>query len=123
VTKPFTIALEDERTPPWLISAFIVLFGVTLAAAMPAIAAAAKANPAAASSERATPERIVIRAKLTIFRLVPPNSATGDDLIQVSSIEAPAPSRSARLLPRATDAGEAIASRGIRIRAPPVLNA
>jgi hypothetical protein len=123
VTKPFTIALQDDRTPPWLMGAFLVLFGVTLAAAMPAIAAAARQDGAAASSQRATPERLVIRAKIAIFRALPPKTADGHDVIQVSHRLAPVAVAREPLLQRAIDAGAAIGSRGIRIRAPPALHA
>lgn len=122
--RSFTIALEDERTPPWLISAFIVLFGVTLAAAMPAIAAAAKAGPTAANSHRTTPERIVIRAKVTIFRALQPKAPGGPDLLsQVSLPPRPIAFAIERISARLIDRGAAIAQRGTRSRAPPALNA
>ena len=124
VTRPFTITLQDERTPPWLISAFIVLFGVTLAAAMPAIAAAASGKFAAASSERLFPERIVVRAKIKVFRAVQPKAPDGHDLIQITLVNvAPLPFGDERVTPRPHDPGAEIASRGIRIRAPPIQTA
>lgn len=122
--RPVIIALEDERTPPWLISAFIVLFGVTLVAAMPALAAAAKASPTAASSDRATPERIAIRAKVTIFRALQPKAPGGPDLFsQVSLPPRPIAFAVERISARLIDRGAAIAQRGTRSRAPPVSNA
>ena len=116
--RPFTIAVENEQTPPWLVSAFIVLFGITLAAALPAIAAASAA-PAAASGNQAIPERIVVRTKVTIFRALQPNAPSGHDLAQVSLPPLPVAFAVERTTARLVDRGAAIAQRGIRSRAPP----
>lgn len=116
--RPFTITLKDEQTPPWLVSAFIVLFGITLAAALPAIAAA-NAAPAAASGSQALPERIIVRAKVTIFRALQPKAPGGHDLAQVSLPQAPIAFAVERPTARLIDRGAAIAQRGIRSRAPP----
>ncbi len=116
--RPFSIALKDEQTPPWLVSAFIVLFGITLAAALPAIAAA-NAAPAAASGSQALPERIIVRAKVTIFRALQPKAPGGHDLAQVSLPPLPIAFAVERPTARLIDRGAAIAARGVRSRAPP----
>lgn len=116
--RPFTIALEDEQTPPWLVSAFIVLFGIALAAALPAIAAASAA-PAATSGNQTMPERIVVRAKVTIFRALQPKAQGGHDLAQVSLPPLPIAFALERTTARLIDQGATIAERGTRSRAPP----
>jgi hypothetical protein len=118
VKRTFTIALEDEQTPPWLVSAFIVLFGITLAAALPAIAAA-NAAPSAVGGNQAAPERILVRAKVTIFRALQPKAPGGHDLAQVSLPPLPIAFAVERTTARLVDRGAAIAQRGIRSRAPP----
>lgn len=121
--RPFTIAVEDEQSPPWLVSAFIVLFGITLAAALPAIAAATVAAPVAATGNQAIPERIIVRAKVTFFRALQPKAPGGYDLAQVSLPPLPIAFAVERVTARLVDRGAAIAQRGNRSRAPPVSNA
>ena len=121
MTKAFAIPMQDERTPPpWLVGAFIVLFGVALAAAMPALAAAAGSRAeAAVNAQNAAGERIVVRAKIQVLRIVLPKISGGTDLAQAHESAAPAAPSNRRIAPRLVDLSSLSAERGIKIRAPP----
>jgi hypothetical protein len=63
-------------------------------------------------------ERIVVRAKIQI-RVLQSQPAGSPDFALVTDEFPPISLESDRILPRIDDAGERIASRGIKIRAPP----
>lgn len=120
MTKAFAIPVQDERTPPpWLVGAFIVLFGVALAAAMPSIAAAAGSRAEAVNAHSLAGERIVVRAKVQILRVILPATSGGTDIVQAFENTAPVAPPMGRIAPRLVDLSTLSAERGIKIRAPP----
>jgi len=119
VTTPFTMQSQDERAPPqWLVSAFLVLLGVAIIAAIPASAASARGSVEATKAAQGLAERIVVRAKIQI-RLLPPQPAGSTDFALTATADAPIAFANDRIVPSAHDAGTRIAQRGIKIRAPP----
>ena len=119
MTKPFTMQDQDERAPPqWLVSAFLVLLGVAIIAAIPASAASARGAAEATKAAQGFAERIVVRAKIQI-RLLPPQPSASNDVALISNTSPPIAFTNDRIVPSAGDAGTRIAQRGIKIRAPP----
>jgi hypothetical protein len=119
VTTTFTKQAQDERAPPqWVISAFLVLLGVAIAAAIPAGAASIRGSAEATKAGQGLAERIVVRAKIQI-RLLPSQPAASLDLALISIETAPIALENDRVAPAATDLAARIAERGIKIRAPP----
>jgi hypothetical protein len=119
VTKTFTMEGQDDRAPPqWLVSAFLVLLSVAILAAVPANSAANRGTAQAAGAFEGPTERIVVRAKIQI-RVLQSQPADSPDFALVTDEFPPISLESDRILPRIDDAGERIASRGIKIRAPP----
>jgi hypothetical protein len=110
---------QDDRAPPqWLVSAFLVLLGVAIIAAIPASAASARGTAEATKAAQGLAGRIVVRAKIQI-RLLPPQPAGSLDALPVETAAAPIAFTHDRIVPRADDAGTRITQRGIKIRAPP----
>lgn len=119
MTKTFTMEGQDDRAPPqWLVSAFLVLLSVAILAAVPANSAANRGTAQAAGAFEGPTERIVVRAKIQI-RVLQSQPAGSPDFALVTDEFPPISLESDRILPRIDDAGERIASRGIKIRAPP----
>jgi hypothetical protein len=119
VTTSFNMQSQDDRAPPqWLVSAFLVLLGVAIIAAIPASAASARGSIEATKAAQGLAERIVVRAKIKI-RLLPPQPAGSLDALPAEAAAAPIAFAQDRIVPRADDAGTRIAQRGIKIRAPP----
>lgn len=119
MTKPFTMQNQDERTPPqWLVSAFLVLLGVAIIAAIPANASSARGAAEATKATQALGDRIVVRAKIHI-RVLPAKPLGFGDLVLTNTVEPPIAFASDRVAPRVDDTGTRIAKRGIKIRAPP----
>ncbi len=119
MTKTFTMEGQDDRAPPqWLVSAFLVLLSVAILAAVPANSAANRGTAQAAGAFEGPTERIVVRAKIQI-RVLLSQPAGSPDFALVTDEFPPISLESDRILPRIDDAGERIASRGIKIRAPP----
>ena len=119
--------LHSMRGPAdsWLLGAFLVLFGVAVAAALPSISVSirgamadgAKGTPGDAQAEH----RATVRVRLHIARLVQANAAGGNDFLAESAVVAPVRIADARLLPRLADLAQRIEERGFSARAPPLV--
>lgn len=119
MTTPFTMQSQDERVPPqWLVSAFLVLLGVAIIAAIPASAASARGAAEATKAAQGLAERIVVRAKIQI-RVLPPQPSASNDVALIGNTSPPIALTNDRIVPSASDAGTRIAQRGVKIRAPP----
>lgn len=119
MTTPFTTQRQGEIAPPqWLVSAFLVLLGVALIAAIPANAGSARNAAEATKAAQGLAERIVVRAKIKI-RVLPSQPSAGNDLALIGNVSPPIAFANDRIVPRSQDVGTRIAQRGIKIRAPP----
>ena len=117
--------IQADRTPPqWLVGAFIVLFGVTLAAVIPGISAGPRGPLTASGTSQSAPERIVVRAKLFKFSAaVQPSTSGANDFLAASVGSSPVLALSVRLPSDLTGTARQITDRGIKIRAPPTTHA
>jgi hypothetical protein len=108
----------------WLVGAFLVLFGVAVAAAMPAIAGAvrnAMADAANSGHGKAdTVQRVVVRARLAI-RVGVPKPGGGHDLSAAVATVLPAVPGDTSVPPRLEDTRPRVFERGYHARAPPQL--
>lgn len=89
--EPFHDETENPRTTrgpeAWLLGAFLVFFGVAVASAMPAIAAAARtaaADAARGVSNEQLKIRVVVRAEVRSQRLVLPPTSDSAGLVPAS---------------------------------------
>jgi hypothetical protein len=116
---------ERARPEPWLVGAFLVLFGVAVSAAMPQIAGAVRlavAN-AAKTGTADSAQRPSIRLHVLVVKAVEPKVPGGHDVAFAAlSAFADAPS-SDRFFVRPVDAAARIRSHGFSARAPPAFSA
>jgi hypothetical protein len=121
-----TIRIEGPLKGPadsWLLGAFLVLFGVAVAAALPpisasiraAIADAAKGTPGSAQAEH----RATVRVRFHIARATQTASAGDGHILSEGAVVAPIAFDSARIEPRLIDLASRIDERGFSARAPP----
>jgi len=112
---------------PWLLGAFLVFFGVAVAAAMPAVAGAVRSAMAdaagAAPGKTETAQRVVIRARFFVLPTVEPKAPAGHDLISPAFPDASIVVANAPVSPRRIDARALLSKRGFHARAPPHLSA
>ena len=107
---------------PWLLGAFLVLFGVAVAAALPAIASStrtAMADEVNGPRGAAAEHRATIRVRLHITPLMQANAAGGNDFLPSSSAVAPIRFDGARPSPYQIDLAARTDERGFSARAPP----
>lgn len=115
------------RSPDsWLVGAFLFLFGVAVAAAMPEIAGAVRnavadaANSAQGKAD--TAQRIVVRARFFAVRLVDPKAEPktgGHEFLSLPKQAVVALPGRALDFPRLEDARARVSQRGYHARAPP----
>jgi len=126
--KPIAKAIRIERlvwgpADPWLLGAFLVLFGVAVAAALPPITASIR-NAAADSAKRtadgAAEQRATVRVRLHFVRVAQASVAGGHDFVPESTVVIPVRVSDARLLPRRIDLAAIAQERGFSARAPPI---
>jgi hypothetical protein len=123
--RPNELAADAFRpvrgSESWLVGAFLLLFGVAVAAAMPAIAGAVRqavadeANTAQGKADAA--RRVVVRARFVAVRTIEPKA--GSDLLTAPSAPVVFDFGEARLSPTLADAGVRATRHGYHARAPP----
>lgn len=122
--RPLVLRAARAEPEPWLIGAFLLLFGVALAAAMPQIAGAirgAVADAAGRTSEAAQKPRVQVRVVAVRIVLPTPSGGVAGALVAESgAVFGFAAADAPRFV---FDIGKQIEARGVRARAPPTIAA
>lgn len=113
------------RPEPWLVGAFLVLFGVAVSAAMPRISLAVQAAIANAAKApaptREAAQKPSLRIAIVVVRIADPVLGGADVL--PTSVAPSAETGQAAVHPRAVDLSALVRERVVRARAPPSRNA
>lgn len=115
----------SARPEPWLVGAFLVLFGMAVSAAMPQISLAVQAAVANAAKAQApareTAQKPTSRVAFAVVRTTDPVFG-GTDALPPAAARATGVDQAA-VHPRAIDLSALIRERIVRARAPPSRNA